>query len=158
MLKSEHKPSQINAFLLSKILVPNSSNVSFFWQIFCLVRTSIRGHLIHGRPWAWINSHSLWILDFEGCCCCSRTRGLQEPGLASDSQRNMCVVESEDKILNSKIKICKEAKDVGWRNQVLQIFKMRFSAGLQMPEASCFPHFGRATISTLNPASMISCW
>ena len=52
----------------------------------------------------------------------------------------------------------KPDKDVCCRNQVLQIFKMRFSAGLQIPEASCFPHFGRATISTLNPASMISCW
>ena len=32
------------------------------------------------------------------------------PGLGSDLQRNMCVVESEDKISDSKIKICMEAR------------------------------------------------
>ena len=54
------------------------------------------------------DSHTLLNLNFEGCCCCSRTRVLLEPGLEFDSQRNMCVVESEKKI--TEINICKEAE------------------------------------------------
>ena len=51
-----------------------------------------------------------------------------------------------------------ELLPLGINLAMFESFNISFSAGLQIPEASCFPHSGRTTISTLNPASTISCW
>ena len=112
-----------------------------FWWLTLGVQCFCRKCSLFKRPKQESNQHGLWNLDFEGCCCCSRTRVLLEPGLEFDSQQNMCVVESEDQIIDSKIKFFNGSQNYCLLELILQCSRVLIWVFLQVYRYQRLPAF-----------------